>query len=662
MAKYVLAIDESGKFAIGGKKLSFACGVVVEANELTLKQAYQKVYQEFGFPEPVPNNTNELLQSKEDIKDKARFHFNKLTNSQLEICKNNLMRFAKKVYVSKDKPTMFANNQSWWLIAVVVVIERFLNDYPFEKGSEIEVLLDCRSDKVWGVLQEEDEEGLDFTSYHNMLKQQIERRVQNYAENKGVTLKIRFKSDTSSFYINLADLVCGIVRTDRAAIGAEIVETSCRMFTEKVDVVRLANQYPLSALNCIFQEVLNDIYFNIPQANDIIKKLRQDIDEYVMAWDSFKEFIKLKIESRSTASSLVKSKQLIDCFLNEFKNAKEQYLKGEQRLEMATHFIEYYSHIGEIAMPIDEAMFDDMLKSVDANSETRALRRWEKKVSFVLRQSQIYFNGYNFEGFRQTIEQCYSQHERILNAIDFLKDEQGKIKDEPTAALLGTMAQTYAYIGDIEQAEEYFVLSKEYAIKSNARTDSYLFCLHHSKGDIEACRTDFEAVSKKTPERYAEDNNFNDLWTLLLYCKLRALELHTNGKTALPCIDLKSLSSFNSEYPFPLIMKWEAIALWIENATANKLVVEKYFSDAINNLLSENNGFAIKTLALPIIQCYALVNNHNVFHSTYNQCVEQLRKQSEWFSSFVESSAVIKSIRNNEDLWERALSLPFIYS
>lgn len=660
MAKYVLAIDESGKFAIGNKN-SFACGVVVEANELTLKQAYQKVYKEFGFPEPIPNSTNELLQTKEDINDKARFHFNKLTDSQLEICKNNLLGFAKKVYVSKDEPTMFANNQSWWLIAVVVVIERFLNDYPFEEGSEVEVWLDCRSDKVWGVLQEDVEE-LGFKSYHNTLRQQIERRVQNYAANKGVTLKIYFKSDTYSFYINLADLVCGFVRTDRAAIGAEIVETSCRMFTEKVDVVKMANQYPLSALNCIFQEVLNEIYLNIPQANNIIRHLRQDRDEYVMAWDSFNEFVKLKIESRSTASSLVKAKQLIDCFLEEFSNTKGQCLKGEQRLEMVTRFVEYYSHIGEVNVPIDDAMFDDLLKSVDSNSETRALRRWEKKVSFVLRQSQIYFNGYNFEGFRQTIEQCYSQHERIINSIEVLKDEQGKVKDEPTVALLGTLAQTYAYIGDIDQAEEYFILSKEYAIKSNAITDSYLFCLHHCKGDIEACRTDFEAVSKKTPERYAEDKKFEDLWTLLLYCKLRALELHTNGKTALPCIDLKSLSSYNSEYPFPLIMKWEAIALWIENATANKQIVEKYFSDAINNLLSEDNGFAIKTLALPIVQCYGLVNNRNEYHARYNQIVEQLQRQSKSFASYVKSSNVLQSITNKEDLWQRALSLPFIYS
>ncbi|MGM9820563.1 MAG: hypothetical protein ACI3Z9_07145 [Candidatus Onthomorpha sp.] len=111
MAKYILAIDEFGNFSIGSNG-SFACGVVIEANELTLKQAYQKMYREFGFPEPVPNTIKELLQTNEDIDDKARFHFNKLNESQVEICKNNLLGFAKKVYVSKDKPTMFANNQN----------------------------------------------------------------------------------------------------------------------------------------------------------------------------------------------------------------------------------------------------------------------------------------------------------------------------------------------------------------------------------------------------------------------------------------------------------------------------------------------------------------------------------------------------------------------
>lgn len=48
MSKYVLAIDEFGRFAFGREK-SFACGVVVEANELTLKETYKKCIKTLGF-------------------------------------------------------------------------------------------------------------------------------------------------------------------------------------------------------------------------------------------------------------------------------------------------------------------------------------------------------------------------------------------------------------------------------------------------------------------------------------------------------------------------------------------------------------------------------------------------------------------------------------
>ncbi len=661
MAKYILAIDETGTFAINSKEYSFVCGVVVQEREEVMRKAYQKLYKEFGFPEPVPNSTDELLQNKENIEDKARFHFCKLSEEQVNIYKDNLLPFVKKVYISKDRPTMFANNQNWWQIAVTVVIETFLKDYHFEKDAEVEIWIDNRSDKVWGII----DETVDFYRYHDILKQQIKQKVQNRAKYRGIkTLEIKFKSDTSSFYINLADFVCGFVRKHKDVIDRDkIMETSCRTFTDNVDVNTMAKQYPLSALNCIFQEVLNNNCENVSWVGRLIKQLRKDKEEYVLAWDSFNEFLKLKIESRDTLAALVKAKQLIDVFLEEFRNTNPiQRLRVEQCLELATRFVEYYSHIGELSMPIDEKMFDSLLKTVDINSETRLLRRWEKKVSFVLRQSQIYFNGYDFEKFRPYIEECYNQHDKIIKAIELFNDGRANVKDEPTAALLGTLAQTYAYIGEINTAEEYFNLSKDYAIKSNSRTDSYLFCLHHIMGDVESCRKDFESVSGKTAQNYADSKDYSNLWILLIYCKLRALELHKNGETRLPHIDLQSLQSYNSEYPFPLIMKWEAIALWIEHRIENKAIVERYFSDSIKNLLSEENGFAIKTLSLPIIQCYGIVNNANEFHAKYNTLCEELTKVTECFKKYVDKSEVLGSIKNNCDIWQRALSLPFIYS
>lgn len=662
MAKYILAIDETGVFSLKGGDKSFVCGTVVEADELKLRQAYQEVYREFGFSEPVPSCVNDLLQTKEDIEDKARFHFNKLTESQSAICKEHLLPFAKKIYVSKNKPTMFANNQNWWFVAVTVVIEKFLQDYPFEKQSQIEILIDSRKSSVWGIVSKDDND-IAFMDYHNMLGQQIKSRVNHLAEPRGHSINIKFKQDTNSLYVNLADLVCGFVRRERDTVNVDIVEASCLDFTEQIDVDRIAIRNPLSALNCIFQEVMNNNFKNVSLANRLISRLRKDSEEYyLLAWDSFYEFLKLKIESRCTHSALVKTKDFVEVFLNELKNTKGQQLKGGELLELITLFTEYYSHIGGTSLPIDEELFWALIRSEDENTETRILRKWEKVLSFTLRQSQIYFNSYDFAKARTAIEERWTQHEELLDALQNLRNGNTNIKDEPTTALIGTLAQTYAYTGDIKQAIEFFELSKEYAIKSASKTDSYIFCLHHRQKDIEACRKDFEAVCQKSPEQYAKDNNHTDLWILLLYCKLRALELYVHKHTELPRINLSQLSTYNSEYPFPLVMKWEAIALWLENPSENRSEVEKYFSDAINNLCMVDNGFAIRTLALPLIQCYGLVNNQNMFHAKYQTMINELTKLSAGFKDYVDSSEILKSIKNDCDIWDRALSLPFIYS
>lgn len=113
---------------------------------------------------------------------------------------------------------------------------------------------------------------------------------------------------------------------------------------------------------------------------------------------------------------------------------------------------------------------------------------------------------------------------------------------------------------------------------------------------------------------------------------------------------------------FPLIMKWEAIALWLENPIENRVIVEKYFSDAIINLLTPENGFAIRTLALPVIQCFGIVNNRNEFHARYNTLLNELTNEVNGFGKYIETSEVLVSIKNECNIWERALSLPFIYS
>ena len=113
MAKYRFAIDETGSFTMAENDKSFVCGVLISQNELTIKQKYQQAYKEFELG-AAPNDTKSIIETE-------AFHFNSLSDDKKRICRELLLPLADKIYVSKGKPALFANNQNWWLVAVTVV-------------------------------------------------------------------------------------------------------------------------------------------------------------------------------------------------------------------------------------------------------------------------------------------------------------------------------------------------------------------------------------------------------------------------------------------------------------------------------------------------------------------------------------------------------------
>lgn len=670
MAKHILAIDETGRFSMKSDDKSFVCGVVVSKDFSDIKKAYQKTYSDFGFPEPVPEDIKALLSdSGVENGDKARYHFNKLEDWEKAFCKNNLMPLVDEIVRSDGKPALFSNNQNWWLVAVTSVVRQFLKSREFKDNDEIEVFIDGRKDEVWGMVYEKGETLDDLSDndrrdryykYHNNIKQQIENNVKAYVP-KTVKFKMEFNSDTSNVYVNLADLACGFVRTDSKNITQKITSVSCKSFMDGNDPVLIAKDNPTAALSIIFQEAFNNDLRNAYLVETLLKTLRKESDNYVFVWDMFYDFIKSKIDERASESSLVKIKEFVNIFLNEFKNVAHNYLPTNKYLDNLVLFVEYFSHSGEIEMPLSREFFLDCLKKTDRNSETRLLRKWEKMVSFTLREAQIYFNAYNFSEINERVENIWEQHEKLIgNISDIICDDDRK--DEPTTALIGTLAQSYAYNGDYDNAIEYFNMSLEYSVKSKNRTYSSLFTIYHRNKDLENARRYFELQNDVTPEQYYSNKKYGDAWKLLSYCKLRALELYLNGRTELPHIELSELSSYNCEYPFPLVMKWTAIALYIEDKVKNKVAIEKLLNEAVANLLDKENGFAINTLALPLIQCYALLSKQNPYHAKYNNLLSEFVKKSGYFAKYVENTTALNDINNSGDIWERAMLLPFIYA
>lgn len=658
MKTYRFAIDETGSFTMAEKDKSFVCGVLISNNEFEIKKKYQEAYWKISSCEKnqVPNDTKGLIGTEV-------FHFSKQNESITDrekrnnTCRELLLPLVDEIYISKNKPTLFANNQSWWLVALTSVILEFLKRTKFEQNDKVEILIDNRAEKTFGLTNG----ATDFKEYHNLLKEQIKGFTVEIAKARKIDVEIIFSSDTRSLFINLADIACGFVRTERKSILRPITECDCRKFRDGSDPIELVSNNPMAALAAIFQEITNNEFENLKLVNKkFLSKFRNNPENYVFVWDMFYDLIKFKISERARDSNLVNIKTLVCTFLNEFEWASKNEFLGSEKLEIMILFVEYFSHIGDIQSPFDK---ESVLNALKGDSETRLMRKWEKYVSYSLREVQILFNGYKFSESVDTFEDIWNKQEQIINNMPDLVLSNEMKKDEPTTAIIGSLAQSYAYNGELDKAVEYFEISKDYSIKTTHRTDSSLFTIYHRKNDIEKTRHYFEKQTGLNPEEYARNENYEDNWKLLSYCKLRALELYKNNQTDLPAVDLKKLNSYNSEYPFPLIQKWEGIAKWLESPNMNRNIVTDYFTDAINILLKEDNGFAMRTLALPIIQCFALVDNTNSYHAKYNTILAGLKQESKDFSSFVDKRAdVLNNIKNNGSIWERAMLLPFIYA
>lgn len=695
---HILAIDETGTFRIDADEKgifkyennrtsnSFVCAVSIGVENVEdLEKPYKELYKKFLPGENLPKKiiTNDIKNTDYYIKyhnyqknlltkgEKAIFHYTGLTKEQRKYCNDVLMPYVNKVYVSKGKPILYANNQSWWLMAVVVVIKEFLKDLKTEKGDIVKIIFDGRAERVFGLAIEKDSNNnsesnpqVDYKKYHDLIKKQITEYFNDEANKRGIKLKVYYGNDTSDFFINLADIVCGFVRDKykhekKALVDIKFTECPCKLYIDEESPEIYVKDNPFRAVNIITREVANDKYDNLKLLPDIFNALRKDeAYDYIPTWNMFYYFVKNEIKERPTNSSLVKIKPFVKKFSEEFDNAYN-YLPNSSYIELMLLFNEYHSHIGDVDLPFKRDIFTKYLKSTDKNSETRILRKMEKMISFTLRECQMFFNKYDFNSAINNLENMCKRHSKIN---EVLKDEFSE-RDEHTTALINSLAQSYAYNGDYEEAAKRFDDSSKYVVNTSSQTYSYLFVIDHHKKDIENARKHFEHQVGKKPEEYHEANKYNDAWKLLSYCKLRALELYVNGKTELPAIVLEQLDNYNTEYPFPLVMKWEGIALYLENKEENKDKVEKYFKDAIENLLNENNGFAIKTLALPIMQCYSYIDNKNVFHAEYKTKIEELKKQSPYFSKYVdEEMPPLNEIKNDKSFWERAMMLPFIYS
>lgn len=674
MSHYILAIDETGSFGNGDG--SFVGGVCLkDKNNEYISDFYGKLRSEYG----------KLVQTETEEETKT-FHFTDVLHDAGIPCsiKESLKAVFKEMYdpifdvafVSSGIPNVYVNNQQWWFTAVIVVIEKFLTYYDFTPEDRLEILIDSRNAVTWGLLCDsfnkkkvgkEDlgcslsflvskhlKDHIGYDIYHKNLLAQIEESTKVIRNVRGIkNFYVNFISAKEDLYGGIADNICGLIK-QKAIASSRIVECPCKEYRNYTDPNKLISTNPQGALSMIMKELGNRYTQNVPLVERILKNARENKRLYNSLFKDFYTFIKGAIHQRSLKSQLFLYKDFVKAFMDEFKKSSE---KPGDAADYVLVFCEYYSHIGATETNFNDSDIKTFLSPV---YETRALRRWEAQIRLNLRMAQIRFNDYEFKNKAvRRLEEIYGKQEEVLK---LLAEDGEDIKDNHIMTALGTLGQSYAYIGDYDNSEFYFNMSMNYAEKDNDKstTCSYMFTISHRNRDLSKSRDLFENQTGMSPEDYFKKGDFSNNWFLLSYVKLRALDLYLNQSTALPGVDLDNLKEPEQEYPFNMIRKWEGIALFLEDKVNNKEKIAGFFTKAIES--SKDSEFSIRTLALPIVQCFSLLDNQNKYHATYNSMLSTLVGESDNFKKYVEETDGLSSVKNGLDIWQRATLLPFIYA
>ncbi|MEE1259579.1 MAG: hypothetical protein U0K66_05275 [Paludibacteraceae bacterium] len=664
MAHYVLAIDETGGFMTSpfdNQKWikSFSCGVCfIDKTEEDIKNIFVKLYNDFNGCSPNTNDLKSILRNE-------AFHSNKLSEDKLIKCKDAFAPIIDKAFSSKDKPSLYANNQDWWLTSVVVVIELFLDSYKFQSNDTIDIFFDGRKDTTWGALDENtspydpnnDQQWDIYKQYHKFLKDQIWNYISPIMTHRGLNIKLYYGQDSNNAGIAVADIVTKLVArglSKKQFIEGIPVETrSCRQINNLNSPEKLfENDQIIEAYTTILHELENDDNKHIGMVSTILNKLNQQEEDYAIVWSLFYDFIKNRIEERKLESS----QQLVEIFTGELKKILPEWsnkVKGLKELNCTDFIIlinEYSSHLGiATSMPFS---FDEFEK-YNNKYEGRLLRRWENKIRFNLRAAEICFNGYDFKTIQESMSDLCDKQDKLREMLDGEKDNH-------SSAILGTLGQAYAFLNETSNAESKFKRSLEISDSKKGQTYSYIFTICHKIGDVEKCKeyfrlsTGIEASDYLSKLEEDRSRNFN----LVSYEKLRALEIKKNGRTDLPRFDIENHSDLGNEYPIPLIKKWVAISLYLENKEENKGLIMSLLNESAESCI-KGKGIAIRAMAIPMFQCISLIGSTN---SQYEKFINDLANECPGFAEYAEAVPNIKTLDNKLDIWDRALLLPFYYA
>lgn len=664
MAYWNIGIDESGSFTYYNAKgkRSFVCAAVTEKNASDLNREFEYFY--YTMNKGNPRNTSELL---------SFFHAMERSESEKETIFKGMKKLISKIVLSKGRPLVLGNPQHWWVSAVMSVLRQILMLDEIKPGDVLDIYVATRSVKVVGIDGE-----ISHKSYHEQLQKDLQYWIASINEKK-VDINLVCIPAFNSSVVTLADQAVGMLwKYGPAFWHTKLQYAECGDFYEMFNMDRPDNPKGpnpgicsqliesgdyLSSLQYWLRAFFAKESIPFEQFSDIMNGAFADGHTYTEVWRVVLDTCEYALDNRGEDPQLIDRVFKLEPKLqNEY--ARIQKLNSAQKSEHGID-IHLLMDIWRVLAKVASHRGDtscDVLDVVDrfwenGNQEIGStLDRWKFYLQTKLIGAQIPFNGYDFSSVISRMEPLLDCHEKLYNLP--LPFERMSVDDE-LAALLGTYGQAEAFQGKLDEAISIFKEDFAYSsIDWKPMPASFLVTVHHRKSDFEqACAWFEKQTDGVTFEDFGKNlSSTSDLWQMVNYFKL--LVLAQLQERPVEC-NIPELESWNNQntYPWPLVLKWAALSLMLSGNVDRGLVL----LEEAKKLLKKG-GFAIKTLALPILQMLYCVTEDEGYEKEYRGLLQQLTDTCEAFKTYVESQGDAFKLDKDKNLWDAAMILPFNYA
>ena len=664
MACWNIGIDESGSFTYYNAKgkRSFVCAAVTEKSASDLNREFEYFY--YTMNKGNPRNTSELL---------SFFHAMERSESEKETIFKGMKKLISKVVLSKGRPLVLGNPQHWWVSAVMSVLRQILMLDEIKPGDVLDIYVATRSVKVVGIDGE-----ISHKSYHEQLQKDLQHWIASINEKK-VDINLVCIPAFYSSVVTLADQAVGMLwKYGPAFWHTKLQYADCGDFYEMFNMDRPDNPKGpnpgicsqliesgdyLSSLQYWLRAFFAKESIPFEQFSDIMNGAFADGHTYTEAWRVVLDTCEYALDNRGDEPLLIDRVFRLGPEL-EKEYARIQKLNGSQKSEYGID-VQLLMDIWRVLAKVSSHRGDatcNVLDYIECFWKTggqeigRTMDRWKFYLQTKLIDVQILFNGYDFSCVTDRFEPMLDCHEKLCDLPFPFENAAG---DDDLAALLGTCGQAAAFQGNLDEAINCF--EEDYANSSadwKSMPASFMVTILHRRQDFESACAWFK---KQTDGVSFEDfgknlSSTSDLWQMVNYFKI--LVLAQLQERPVEC-NIPELESWNIQntYPWPLVLKWAALSyLQRENVDRGVVLLEEA------KKLLKKGGFAIKTLALPILQMLYCVTEEEKYEKEYEGLLQQLADACETFKVYVEAHGDAFKLDKDKDLWEAAMILPFNYA